>query len=108
MMCKSTHSNITVSIKQAIFQSQPEDGGLFVPEVFPKIDVLELQGKEFSSIAFKVLKPFFEDIPEADFEKIIKQAFNFPIKLEKLKEDFFVLRLDLGPTLAFKDFGVRF
>lgn len=108
MLYKSTHSDIKVSAKQAVFQSQPEDGGLFVPESFPKLDILSLKGSKFPSIAFQVLSPFFEDIPKKDFEKIIEQAFSFPINIKKLEEDFYVLRLDFGPTLAFKDFGVKF
>ena len=108
ILFKSTHSDIKLSVRQAIFKSQPEDGGLFVPEEFPKVDFSSFQDEDFPFLSFKVLKPFFEEIPDRDFLEIVKRAFDFPVKIKGLKKNLFILRLDLGPTLSFKDFGVRF
>jgi threonine synthase len=50
----------------------------------------------------------FADIPSSALREIIKNAFSFPIEIKKLTNNLFVLKLDLGPTFSFKDFGVRF
>ncbi len=104
----STYSTQAVDIRKAVLQGQAEDGGLFIPEDFPEVDLLQLRNLSFDQMAFRILYPFFSGIPESDFKTIVSDAFNFPIRLEKIDKGLYILRLDLGPTFAFKDFGVRF
>lgn len=87
------------------------DGGLFLPESFPRLPkafLLNLKGKSFEEIALAVSRKYIRDIPEKDLKKIIRESFNFDIPLKNISEDLYVLELFHGPTLAFKDFGARF
>ena len=94
-----------VDFKTALFRGLADDGGLFMPEKFPKISILPTD--DFHKIAFKVAEKFI-DIPAADLKKIIRNALNFPVPLVKLSERVSILELFHGPTLSFKDFGARF
>ncbi|KKU77502.1 MAG: Threonine synthase [Candidatus Giovannonibacteria bacterium GW2011_GWB1_47_6b] len=94
-----------VDFKTALFEGLADDGGLFMPEKFPKIFVPPADG--LREIAFGVAKKF-TDIPAADLKKIIKAALNFPVPLVSLDKNLHILELFHGPTLSFKDFGARF
>lgn len=91
-----------VSISQAIEAGLAPDGGLYVPEFFPKY-----KGGDFDIV--QTLAPFFEGDPLAPhLPEICKNAFNFPIPLREASKGTAVLELFHGPTAAFKDVGARF
>jgi len=94
----STRGNSpAVTISQAIDAGLAPDGGLYVPEYFPKY-----QGGNFDLVT--TLAPFFEGDPlSSSLKEICESAFNFPIPLRN-----HVLELFHGPTAAFKDVGARF
>ena len=104
------NSNLRKTLSEAIRCGLAEDGGLFVPEYFPKIDINELTPDlNFAQTAEKILKPFFiNDVLDTHFEQICSKAFNFPISLKPINHHTFMLELFHGPTLSFKDFGARF
>lgn len=83
------------------------DGGLFMPEKWPKLkaDFLKFS---FHQIALKAAQQFVSEIPLKDLKRIISGTFNFPAPLKHLVNNIYVLELFHGPTLAFKDFGARF
>jgi threonine synthase len=89
-----------VDFKTALLRGLAEDGGLYMPEVFPRIQIPNPKIQN-------ILKEFI-DIPEKDLKKICEDAFNFPVPLIKLDENLQILELFHGPTLSFKDFGARF
>jgi len=87
------------------------DGGLFLPQSFPKLNkkfLKDITKKEFWEIALEISKSFIKDIPEKELKKILKDAFNFEVPLKKISKNLYILELFHGPTLAFKDFGARF
>ncbi len=93
------------------------DGGLYVPESLPKLstkDLAEFAGLPYAEVAARVIAPFVgDDIPAADLNAIIKAAYkNFAhpdiAPLHKLDDDFYLLELFHGPTLAFKDVALQF
>ena len=97
--------------KEALMQGLAPDGGLFMPEFFPKLGkefLANIQKKKFWEIAFKISQKFIQDIPQKELKKIIKESFNFEVPLKRLDGDLYILELWHGPTLAFKDFGARF
>ncbi|NTV79298.1 MAG: threonine synthase, partial [Clostridiales bacterium] len=49
-----------------------------------------------------------DEITSVDLKKIIYESINFPAPLVSLTNSLSILELFHGPTLAFKDFGVRF
>ena len=112
MKYRSTNKKIkNISFKNVIFQGLAADGGLFLPERFPKLSpkfIKEIGKKKFWQIALEISKKFIFGIPQKDLKKIIKDSFNFKVPLVKLGNNLYVLELFHGPTLAFKDFGARF
>ncbi len=85
------------------------DGGLYVPDSFPQIDLDTLREAHYVETATQLLTPYFtDDILLPDLSAICSQAFNFPVPLNKINDNTYLLELFHGPTLAFKDFGARF
>ncbi len=102
----------SVSFKDAVFNSMPQDKGLYMPSVIPQLDekfINNLDGYTLPEIAFHVAKHLIgDDIPENDLKAIIDDAINFYAPIVELEENVYVLELFHGPSLAFKDFGARF
>lgn len=106
----STRSQaLPLTFSQAVSKGLASDGGLFVPEKFPTLDISSFTPKmELADFAAQLLSPFLEgDDLQSRLPPICKAAFNFPIPLRMLK-DGAVLELIHGPTAAFKDVGARF
>ena len=101
-----------VSFKDAVFNSMPQDMGLYMPVHIPRRnpDVIHsLQNQTLPEIAFMIAKGLLGDaIPAADLHALIHDAISFDAPLVQLDERTFVLELFHGPSLAFKDFGARF
>ncbi|MDT5293334.1 MAG: threonine synthase [Acidobacteriota bacterium] len=99
-----------VGLSEAVQTSLAPDGGLYVPEWFPRFTVADFDGLEsLPEIAEKFLAPFCEgDALAPHLEDICREAFNFPIPLNALDDATAVLELFHGPTAAFKDVGARF
>ncbi len=98
------------SLSDAITRGLAPDGGLYVPDEFPKADLDALRVAESTAeVATVLLAPFFAgDRLEPDLPAICAEAFDFPAPLRDLRHDTAVLELFHGPTAAFKDFGARF
>ena len=109
----STNHNLSdgfkekVSFKEALFKGLAPDRGLFMPESIPsmtKEEILALKDKPYYEVAYAVLKKFI-DLPE--LKELCKDAYYFEVPIEKT-DDFYLMRLDKGPTASFKDFAARF
>src|SRR5215471_6036090 len=102
-----------VSLSDAIAQGIAPDGGLYLPESFPKFEPEDFTGiTELAALAEKLIAPFVgEDRKAAGLGAICREAFNFPApvtKIELAPTSAYALELFHGPTAAFKDFGARF
>ena len=114
MRYKSTRNDSSfVSASEAILKGLAEDGGLFVPEKLPKLDVSleELAGKSYQEIAYEVMKLFLSDYTEEELKYCIKSAYDekFDTKeIAPLKEanGAYYLELFHGATIAFKDMAL--
>jgi threonine synthase len=97
-------------LSEAVQTSLAPDGGLYVPEQFPRFNVADFDGREsLRDIAARFLQPFFAgDALAAHLEEICEEAFDFPVPLVELDETTSLLELFHGPTAAFKDVGARF
>jgi threonine synthase len=93
------------------------DGGLYVPEKWPKLaekDFRAMAGEGYAEVAWRVMTPFIGDeIPSADLVKIIKAAYRVfdakdVVPLKELAPGFYIMELFHGPTLAFKDVALQF
>ncbi len=109
----STNNTSTrVSFKEAVFNSMPQDKGLYMPVTIPRLDdkfLNNLADYTLPEIAFHVAKNLLgDDILDYDLQAIIHDAINFYAPVVELEESVYVLELWHGPSLAFKDFGARF
>ena len=92
------------------------DGGLYVPESWPKLEaktVAGFAGRPYAEVAVEVIRPFVGDgIAESDLARMAQEAygtFRHPATapLVQLGASLFVLELFHGPTLAFKDLAMQ-
>lgn len=99
-----------VTLSEAISRGIAPDGGLYVPERFPRVDPATV-GDDLSlpAVGSWLLRPFLEgDRLAAELEEICAAAFDFPVPTRPLRDGTSVLELFHGPTAAFKDVGARF
>ncbi len=63
---------------------------------------------DFIEIAYIIISKFIGNIiSEEKLKKIINNALNFIIPIERIVNDDYLCYLDRGPTCSFKDFGAR-
>lgn len=108
----STNLNAkSANIKEVILKGLAEDKGLYMPESIPTIspeELTNLKSADYPDFAFLIMKKFLNEFVSDDkLKKICRDAYNFPVPIEKIDENFFIMRLDRGPTAAFKDFAAR-
>lgn len=102
-----------VSASKAILQGISKDGGLFVPESFPKADLNELRGLSYPELAAKILGMYLTDYSDEFLLNCAKQVYckpNFdtePANLEKVADGEYSMELWHGPTCAFKDYALQ-
>ena len=100
----------------ALFAGLAADGGLYLPERWPRLerDQLEaLRGASYQEVAARVLAPFVgEDLSHAELDELIMAAYaGFDhaaiAPLRQLGPSEWLLELFHGPTLAFKDVAMQ-
>ena len=100
-----------VSLREALLQGQAPDRGLYFPETFPRItraEIAAFAGLPYAEVAARVLAKFTGDIlPDADLTAMCREAYQFSVPLEKIRDRVFLMRLDQGPTASFKDFAAQ-
>jgi threonine synthase len=101
-----------VGFGAALTQGLAPDGGLYIPESWPTIPLVDFDGvHELPDVANVFLRPFVQgDAIAGEIAAITRDAFNFPAPLVPVADGgkLSVLELFHGPTAAFKDFGARF
>ncbi len=99
------------SLADAAFAGLAADGGLFMPERIPQVDmkhVEKLAECSYAAMASYLAQQLFDDVPADVVERVVHDAYDFPIVMNHLGDNFYNLELFHGPTFAFKDFGARF
>ena len=113
----STRGGSCVTASQAILRGLAQDGGLYVPAMFPLVssgDVAAMGQMSYPRRALEILKLYLEDFSPREIEEAVTAAyspdrFDDPAiaQLKPLDENTWVLELFHGPTLAFKDMALQ-
>ena len=107
MQYHSTRDNKTlVDSAQAVLSGLAPDGGLYVPEEIPQIDVNACLQESTMSAATRIIGALLPEIP--DMAGLVKRGYTGKFQTEELTPTveagpFTVLELFRGPTSAFKD-----
>ncbi|MBQ8633993.1 MAG: threonine synthase, partial [Lachnospiraceae bacterium] len=104
---------MSVTASEAVLKGLADDGGLFVPDSIPALDVSlqDLAGKSYQEVAYEVMKPFLSDYTEEELKHCINSAYDDKFdtkKIAPLKEadGAYYLELFHGATIAFKDMAL--
>jgi threonine synthase len=100
-----------VSFREALLGGLAPDGGLYLPDSFPRIEKVEMESfaaMQYYEIASAVLEKLIgNEISSSDLLRICREAYGFEVPLEKVEGRKYIMRLDRGPTASFKDFAAR-
>ncbi|NEU11576.1 threonine synthase [Methylobacterium sp. BTF04] len=105
-----------LSFSDALLAGLARDGGLYVPESWPRLSketIAGFAGARYADVAKAVLRPLIDgEIPDADLDRMIEESyatFRHPAvcPLVQLDDNLFLLELFHGPTLAFKDVAMQ-
>ena len=102
---------------EILLEGLAPDGGLYLPEEFPKFGPAELEGMRgisYAELAFAILSRFADDIPPGDLKRLVDKTYTREIfgsdeitPLKKLEQGLYLLGLSNGPSLAFKDVALQ-
>ena len=101
-----------LGFEDVLLSGLANDGGLYIPKEWPKLDYKELPTTSYSEQAAYVIYPFVKDfLSYEELNDIASQAYShFPSKeaigLKEVEKGNYLLELFHGPTLAFKDFAM--
>jgi len=97
---------------EILLEGLASDGGLYVPEALPSVDLKKLRNNSYSELAKAILSQFMDDVPGLD--AIVERTYTRKIfgsdeitPLKTLEPGLHILGLSNGPTLAFKDVALQ-
>lgn len=67
-----------------------------------------LAEQSYADMALYLAQQIFDDVDAESLERVVRDAYDFPIEMRCLSDKLHTLELFHGPTHAFKDFGARF
>ena len=104
--------NEKVSSAQAIAQGLSQEGGLFVPASFPKVDLDAACKMEYAQLASHILSGYLEDYDPNFLKQATADTYGAAFggkagQLEHVEGSTYALELWHGPTCAFKDYALQ-
>ena len=105
-------TNRKVTSSEAIAQGLSDEGGLFVPESFPQVDVRALCELDYPALAAAVIREYLTDYSPEFLAQAARTTYGeaFGGKagyLAPVEGDTYALELWHGPTCAFKDYALQ-
>jgi threonine synthase len=100
------------SFSDILLEGLASDGGLYLPEGFPRLDLKALRGRPYVDLAAGILSRYMDDVPELG--RIVRATYSARVfgsdeitPVRKLERGLYLLCLSNGPTLAFKDVALQ-
>ena len=114
LLYRSTRNHETaVTASKAILQGLAEDGGLFVPDRIPALEVEleQLPRMTYQETAYEVMKLFLTDFTEEELKSCIRNAYDEKFDTKEIAplrqaDGAWYLELFHGATIAFKDMAL--
>lgn len=107
------NKQIKVTAAQAILKGLAEDGGLFVPEKIPQLEVPfeQLSNMTYQEVAYEVMRLYLTDFTEEELKACIAHAYDAKFDTKEIvpikkAEGAYYLELFHGATIAFKDMAL--
>src|SRR5204862_6701188 len=101
---------------EILLEGLAPDGGLFVPEEFPRLgaaDLAAMRGMSYPQLAFAILSKL-ADIPAGDLKRLVAATYTEKVfgseditPVKELERGLHLLGLSNGPSLAFKDVALQ-
>jgi threonine synthase len=105
------------SFTDILLEGLAPDGGLMVPEQWPRIMPVKLQAMRdlpYPRLAFEIMRFFADDYPGAGLKDAVDRTYTKAsfgsaeiTPLRQLDSGLYLLGLSNGPTLAFKDIAMQ-
>ncbi|MEN9561113.1 MAG: hypothetical protein RIQ56_386 [Candidatus Parcubacteria bacterium] len=108
------------SYSDVLLEGLAEDGGLYVPNEYPRFsseELRRLKGISYAKLAFAIKKKLIDGaIPEHIEETLIDEAYKAPTfgnesdaitPLRTVGPNLYIQNLSLGPTASFKDMAMQ-
>ncbi len=106
---------------EILLEGLAPDGGLYLPEHYPKLDAAALQRlrgvfkqQGYAELAFEILSLYIDDIPADDLRALCRKTYTEAVygtpqivPLKPLEPGVQLEALSNGPTLAFKDMAMQ-
>ena len=107
------NANETATASEAILKGLANEGGLFVPDSIPALDVslTDLAQMNYQQVAYEVMKLMFTDFTEEELKHCINSAYDKKFDTPEIaplvhKAGAYYLELFRGSTIAFKDMAL--
>lgn len=114
IMYRSTrNADEKVSASKAVLQGLADDGGLYVPERLPKLEIGfgDMAAMDYRQTAYEVMKLFLTDYTKDELMHCINSAYDGKFDTEEIApmvyaDGAYYLELFHGATIAFKDMAL--
>ena len=105
----------TLDFENATLNGLADDGGLYIPSSWPRLDtekIRALQNSSYADLACTILDEFTGAMPRDQLSELVNQAYDgfhhdAIAPLKQLDDNLFLMELFHGPTLAFKDYALQ-
>ena len=97
---------------EILLEGLASDGGLYLPESYPALDLAPLRGKSYAALAYEIVSRFMDDVP--GLREMVERTYSRAVfgtdevtPLATLEPGLHLLGISNGPTLAFKDIAMQ-
>ena len=108
------NKSIRLTATEAILKGLSDDGGLFVPEYIPKmdIDLKTLSEMDYRQVAYEIMRLYIDDLSKEELMNCIENAYGENFDTPEMApltyaDGSYYLELFHGPTIAFKDMALQ-